>query len=172
MTDARLSPDLGSRDEGPEAVRGMHGNQVRPGAGGACGNAHGRGAVCPAGSGLTLQPTPTLDLQTQPGLRSDEVTLWEPGSVSVTCEHSPPEGGHRTRKAARQRPAGRGDVLLACCCVLILVGGALRNRAGVRLSGEWWSGSGKGGLQTLAALKPGEEVSSQQCRGFEIRVWL
>ena len=118
------------------------------------------------GLALTLQPTPTLDLQTQPGLRNDEVTLWEPGSVSVTCEHSPPGAGTEPGRQQGSAQQGGEAVLLACCCALVLVGGALRNRAGVRLSGEWRSGSGKGGLQTLAALKPGEEVSSQQRRAL------
>ena len=52
------------------------------------------------GLALTLQPTPTLDLWTQPGPWNDEVTLWEPGSVSVTCEHT------RLLKDVSQQPDG------------------------------------------------------------------
>ena len=82
------------------------------------------------GLALTLQPTPTLDLWTQPGPRNDEVTLWEPGSVSVTCEHNPPgnwyrvsasdaQGPAQNQEGSKVVPAGRGGHpagLLLCVC--------------------------------------------------------
>ena len=125
------------------------------------------------GLALTLQPMPTLDLRTQPGPRNDEVTLWELGSVSVTCEHNPPgnwyrvsasdaQGPAQNQEGSRAAPGRKGRLSCGPAAVFVRVGGALRNRAGVCLSGEWRSGTGKGGLQTLAALKPCEEVSSQQ----------
>ena len=137
-----LSRDPGSRDEGPRAA--LHGDAREPGPGrGAAGSARSTptdGTLSvQQGLALTLQPMPTLDLQTQPGPRMTRLPWGSRGSrthLGAGTESPPqiPRGPHRTAKAARDQ------------C----------------LSGEWRSGTGRGGLQILAALKPCEEVSSQQ----------